>query len=196
LFGACLPGPYKECPAPSDPCKQAFCNPESGQCEEYDKCNTFNGCQTCAAGACLPANEGGACNDYYECTKNDSCLAGHCSGPPNSGVPCDDYNECTTDDRCLPEGYCGGVPVVGGGPTPTPTGPVPTPTVGPPVCVGDCNDDGDVTVDEILTMVNIALGNALVDDCPAADANGDGQVTVDEILTAVNYALNGCPIVT
>jgi hypothetical protein len=44
----------------------------------------------------------------------------------------------------------------------------------------------------ILTMVNIALGNAGPLDCEAADANHNGQVTVDEILTAVNNALGGC----
>ena len=60
------------------------------------------------------------------------------------------------------------------------------------LCAGDCNDNGTVTVDEILTMVNIALGNAHVDDCLAGDVNGDGQITVDEILRAVNNALNGC----
>jgi hypothetical protein len=62
-----------------------------------------------------------------------------------------------------------------------------------PICTGDCNGDGAVTVDEILTMVNIALGNADVGDCLAADVNGNGQITIDEILTAVNNALNGCP---
>jgi hypothetical protein len=60
------------------------------------------------------------------------------------------------------------------------------------LCVGDCNGNGQVTVDEILTMVNIALGNADVSACGAGDANEDGQITVDEILTAVNNALNGC----
>jgi hypothetical protein len=62
-----------------------------------------------------------------------------------------------------------------------------------PSCVGDCNGDGTVTVDEILTMVSIALGNADVSTCSAGDANRDGRITVDEILTAVNNALNGCP---
>jgi hypothetical protein len=51
-----------------------------------------------------------------------------------------------------------------------------------------------VTVDEILTMVNIALGNEPLSDCGAGDGNGDHQITVDEILTAVNYALSGCPV--
>jgi hypothetical protein len=60
------------------------------------------------------------------------------------------------------------------------------------MCVGDCNDDGYVAVDEILTLVNIALGNATATTCEPGDANHDGQITVDEILAAVNNALNGC----
>jgi hypothetical protein len=62
------------------------------------------------------------------------------------------------------------------------------------VCIGDCDESGDVTVDEILTMVNIALGNAPVADCLSGDANNDTQITVDEILSAVNNALNGCQV--
>lgn len=60
-------------------------------------------------------------------------------------------------------------------------------------CLGDCGDDGSVTVDEILTGVSVALGNAVVDLCPLFDSSGEGDVTVDEILGAVTNALNGCP---
>ncbi len=60
-------------------------------------------------------------------------------------------------------------------------------------CVGDCGGDNEVTVDEIITMVNIALGSAQVSACPVGDANNDGEITVDEIIQAVNNALNGCP---
>jgi hypothetical protein len=70
--------------------------------------------------------------------------------------------------------------------------PPPTATATPGSCVGDCGGDDQVTVDELLTMVNIALGNAGVGTCEAGDANHDSQITVDEILTAVNNALNGC----
>jgi hypothetical protein len=49
-----------------------------------------------------------------------------------------------------------------------------------------------VTVDEILTMVNIALGNIRVGTCTAGDANADGRIMVDEILAAVDNALKGC----
>ena len=61
-----------------------------------------------------------------------------------------------------------------------------------PPCVGDCHGNGQVTVDEILTLVNIALGTTDVATCEAGDPNHDGQITVDEILAAVNNALNGC----
>jgi len=60
-------------------------------------------------------------------------------------------------------------------------------------CVGDCDEDGSVTVDELVKGVNIALGNLEVSECPAFDKNGDGSVTVDELVTGVNNALNGCP---
>jgi hypothetical protein len=59
-------------------------------------------------------------------------------------------------------------------------------------CSGDCKGDNQVTVDELLTMVNIALGNADVATCDAGDANSDRQITIDEIIAAVNNALNGC----
>jgi hypothetical protein len=76
-------------------------------------------------------------------------------------------------------------------PTPTPTS-TPTPTPSPTPCVGGCHDGNVITVDELLTVVNIALGNAPVSACRAGDPNGDGQVTIDEILAAVRNALYGC----
>jgi virginiamycin B lyase len=78
--------------------------------------------------------------------------------------------------------------------TPQPATATPTPRPTPISCVGDCDGNGQVTVDEILTMVNIALGNEVVTKCLAGDANHDGQITVDEILTAVGNALNGCAV--
>lgn len=76
--------------------------------------------------------------------------------------------------------------------TGTPTAQTATPTVTPVVCVGDCDRSGAVTVDELITGVNIALGTLPLDQCTLFDASGSGTVTVDEILTAVNNALGGC----
>ena len=66
-------------------------------------------------------------------------------------------------------------------------------TVAAAACTGDCNGDNEVTIDEILRLVNIALETASLDICPAGDESGDGSVTLDEILKAVNFALTGCP---
>jgi len=63
-------------------------------------------------------------------------------------------------------------------------------------CVGDCGNDDEVTIEEILTMVTIAQGTAPISSCLAADADGGGDVTIDEILIAVNNAQNGCPTVS
>ena len=65
-----------------------------------------------------------------------------------------------------------------------------------PACVGDCDGGDDVTVNEIITMVNIALGNAEVADCSAGDADGRGDITIDEIIAAVGNALATCPATT
>ncbi len=59
-------------------------------------------------------------------------------------------------------------------------------------CAGDCVGDEAVTVDELVTGVNIALGNVPVSTCAAMDVGGDGEVTVDEIIKAVDKALGGC----
>jgi hypothetical protein len=59
-------------------------------------------------------------------------------------------------------------------------------------CPGDCGGDGQVTIDELITMVNIALGTKPVSECSVGDTSGDGDITIDEIIQAVNRALNGC----
>jgi hypothetical protein len=57
---------------------------------------------------------------------------------------------------------------------------------------GDYNDDGSVTVDELLRAVNLALsGPRAGEDLSWIDHSGDGQVTIDELLVAINNALNG-----
>lgn len=64
-------------------------------------------------------------------------------------------------------------------------------------CVGDCNGDGQATVDEIVRMVNIALGARSVDSCPGVErwCNPDLPPPITCIVAAVNNALNDCPAV-
>jgi hypothetical protein len=86
-------------------------------------------------------------------------------------------------------------------PSPTPsTTPTPTPTVptgatstatAPPLCVGDCDGGSILTIDELITLVNIALGSAQ----PSACAHGvpaGATVDIALIIQAVNNTLNGC----
>lgn len=63
----------------------------------------------------------------------------------------------------------------------------------PPSCVGDCDGDHVVTINELIAVVNIALAAANVSTCDAGDADTDGAITIGEIIQAVNWALHGCP---
>jgi hypothetical protein len=57
---------------------------------------------------------------------------------------------------------------------------------------GDYDGSNDATVDELVTMVNIALGATPLSAWTAGDGHASGEVTIDEILAAVNNALNAC----
>jgi hypothetical protein len=86
------------------------------------------------------------------------------------------------------------------GPTPTST-PIATATVAPATptatatavatCVGNCNGDGSVSIDELIKLVDIALGSAPPADC----ANGipvGTAVDISMLVRAVANALRGC----
>jgi hypothetical protein len=113
-----------------------------------------------------------------------------CSQPVNIRVQRLDY---TGAPVAATQVFCTNPTIPTPAPTATPTiAETPTRTPPPLPCVGDCDDSGEVTVGDLLTMVNIALGNAPVSDCIPGDPNGDHQVSVDEILVAVSNALEGC----
>lgn len=61
-------------------------------------------------------------------------------------------------------------------------------------CAGDCNGTGEVTINELLLGVNIALGSMSVAACPAFGKGGEVAVTVADLVRAVGAALNGCPL--
>jgi len=81
-------------------------------------------------------------------------------------------------------------------PIATATTPTPSPTASrtPSVasCPGDCNASASVVVGEVITCINIALGNSAAGNCLACDSNGDGRVTIAELLVVVRAALDGC----
>lgn len=87
-------------------------------------------------------------------------------------------------------------------PIPTSTGPhTPTSTATNsasntptrPPCVGDCDGNHVVTVDELVRGVNIALDRQPLASCLAFNPDGGPSVTVNELILGVNNALRGCP---
>ncbi|MBI3781906.1 MAG: hypothetical protein HY270_00740 [Deltaproteobacteria bacterium] len=89
-------------------------------------------------------------------------------------------------------------------PTPTPPPPSPSPTTPeataiPPLCIGDCNGDSMVTVDELVTGVLMALGNLSPEICAAFCLTECGpgpalrRPDVTCLVRAVNTALGACP---
>ena len=82
-------------------------------------------------------------------------------------------------------------------PTPTNTirveTPTPTATFAPVEdCIGDCDGDGAVGVDELVRSVRVALGLADLGVCSEVDADGDGRVAIDELVAAVLSSLASC----
>ena len=86
--------------------------------------------------------------------------------------------------------------------TPTPTGtpnptetatasPTATPTGPAGICVGSCNGDNSVAINELVTLVNIAL-DALSPSACAEGIPGGATVDIALLIRAVGNALNGC----
>jgi hypothetical protein len=61
----------------------------------------------------------------------------------------------------------------------------------PAVCVGDCAGTGTVAINDLITLVNIALGSAQPSACPHGVPSG-AEVDIALIVRAVNNVLNGC----
>ena len=59
-------------------------------------------------------------------------------------------------------------------------------------CIGDCSGDGTVGIDELTTLVTIALGMGSLSQCLAGDPDGSGAVTIGELVLAVLATLHGC----
>lgn len=168
------------CPCPGSTCSAAT------PCADQPRAGTCAGGPL--AGSCCSLEFG--CSDGKPCVasqkvcvggrfKGASCLRdSHCpdSTCQSTGLACD--AGIYEDSACADNADC---------PRSTCSSPNRAPT-----CAGDCNGSNDVTVDELIVMVNVALGSAQLTICTAADSNRDAQVTVDEILAAVSVALRGC----
>lgn len=60
-------------------------------------------------------------------------------------------------------------------------------------CFGDCDLNGEISSTELLRMLDIALGERSLLDCPSGDVDCDGQITMGELLYALDNLLYGCP---
>jgi hypothetical protein len=69
-----------------------------------------------------------------------------------------------------------------------------TPTATRPAagCAGDCDASGGVAINEVVTLVAVALGQMPIAACEAGNTDGNQQITINELLTAVNHSLVGC----
>lgn len=102
------------------------------------------------------------CAEWQGCERNDDC------GPVTRGWERRSFKCC-----CCPE-------------------PCQSDTLRVVPCVGDCEGDGQVTVDEVQRGVLVAVGLEAYSTCAAADGNEHGQVTVDELVRSVRNVLSSC----
>lgn len=91
-----------------------------------------------------------------------------CSGGPNHGDACSPFGpDFETPDLCA------GAPCLSQ----------------MPPAAGDCNGDLDISVDELVLGVNIALGMRPLGDCTRFDSDNSRSVVISELVTAVRSAL-------
>ena len=61
-------------------------------------------------------------------------------------------------------------------------------------CVGDCNEDGNVPISELVFLVNIAGGREPVASCTPGviDVDGNGSADINELVLAVVSSISEC----
>jgi ELWxxDGT repeat protein len=171
-----------DCTAPA--CGDRMLNTTVG--EECDDGNSDD--EDCCTDACR-ANAGTPCSDLSLCTDADVCNeTGQCvSGPTVDCVALGGFGLCSASSGCLlPRASPTATPTI------TPTAiftATPSPT--PPLCTGDCDASGRVAVNELVTLVSIALDKTQLSACPRGVPIGV-RVDIALLVQAVNSALAGC----
>ena len=60
-------------------------------------------------------------------------------------------------------------------------------------CVGDCNADGSVRIEDLLTATAVVLGARPISACPGL-VQQSGELSAANVVSAINDALNGCVV--
>jgi hypothetical protein len=159
-------------------------------------CGRYDGSCQMEGGEAYLQGEGGLMPTATPTTSPSPTCTGSCADDCGADACCIENPKCAANEACVhDEGqWHGCCQCAMHTPSDTPTrSPTPTVTPTPVGCVGDCNKDSAVTVDELVRGVNIALGVLPLSQCAALDLDGDDKVSVDELVTAVSAALVGCP---
>jgi len=61
-------------------------------------------------------------------------------------------------------------------------------------CMGDCNDDGRVTVDELVLGVDLAINGDPTNECPSITCLVGHGAAIPCLVIAVQNALYGCDL--
>ena len=161
------------------------CDTGGGTAVSCDGCSAFCQNENCDDGLVCTVD---ACDPTIGCTHLQRELPPTPCFEPGQLSPTPTSTASVTPSRTQ-------TPTVTPTPTITPTGtpspdPSPTPTT---KCTGDCDNSGQVTVDELVRGVDMLLG-VTVQACPSFDIDRNGQVSVDELLAAIRFALEGCTV--
>lgn len=62
-----------------------------------------------------------------------------------------------------------------------------------PFCLGDCNQDRAVTVNEMVVLVDISMGGTDLVACIPGNRNADTEISVNELVGAVDKGLKNWP---
>lgn len=189
------------------------CRPPDFDCDAAETCDGVS--PLCPEGDDEYAPDGTPCtDDGLYCSGEEACNQGECTG---AGNPCEDLAAtCDEDaDQCVawtptatvaptasttpvatatrtasatapPSATSSPIRTSPSSPTLTPIRTVPSP------CRGDCDVDGAVTINELITAVTIALGAQPLSICPSLDSSANTTVEINELIGAVANALDRC----
>ncbi len=212
------PTPTPSPPPVPTPTPQCASEPCGGTCVSCPFCPPDQVCDgpPCLVGTCQEVT--GSCTCVTEsvtpspsptpvATPTEPCAANPCGGTCVLCPPCTPGTICP--ETACQLGTCsevsGSCTCLAGVSTPGPSATPTLPTTFTPVpCLGDCNGDRKVTVDELVVAVGMLLGDLPLSACPefvdhCTSECGPGPVppfprlTVECLVRAVNNAVTGCP---